>query len=543
MTQVDQQQLKTEPLDRRQPRTAILVIHGMGEQNPYDTLDQFARGLANHFEDNRSDLLTLQPERINHGNWTEVAVHMDVKEPATNNVLKRLSVFEFYWAPYTEGKVTLKDVVLWLMRTASTPVLYLRDNLRGLLMLRAYRGTWTAAKLGARELWRATALYIPAFLAFAAVLVLSSVQVINWQKVLVPVRALGLGGDASLVAGVVCWALAAAYLLLTIRQLSLRRLVSGREPVIDRVADQVALMVEVAALVFWTVAGSALAYAERASIGAQLRVLLSLLPALAAASVAFLFHYVFVKYVGDVAVYVTADEKAPSYKARSDILDASCEAVARLLTAKEPEYERVIIAGHSLGSVIAYDTINELLSRAWAASGPPSQSDPAKAPSSGITPSAPDRNEASYPGTTPSPAVLKNKLKGLVTFGSPLDKIYYFFRVHTRPDQVVRAQILSFLHSFRLCDLGQDYGNLEFTYPDPRSPLTPETAPSLFPDLGTDFLWLNIWSPSDPVSGPLQFYRLDEGLELHYPWRAWGRAHIRYWQEDRFYAFVADGLL
>jgi len=35
------------------------------------------------------------------------------------------------------------------------------------------------------------------------------------------------------------------------------------------------------------------------------------------------------------------------------------------------------------------------------------------------------------------------KLRGLLTFGSPLDKIYYFFREHVKEDQAIRAQILS----------------------------------------------------------------------------------------------------
>ncbi len=31
-------------------KTAILVIHGIGQQDPYETNDHFARGLVDHFE-------------------------------------------------------------------------------------------------------------------------------------------------------------------------------------------------------------------------------------------------------------------------------------------------------------------------------------------------------------------------------------------------------------------------------------------------------------------------------------------------------------
>ena len=31
-------------------RTAFLVIHGIGEQNPFETLDSFARGVISHLK-------------------------------------------------------------------------------------------------------------------------------------------------------------------------------------------------------------------------------------------------------------------------------------------------------------------------------------------------------------------------------------------------------------------------------------------------------------------------------------------------------------
>src|SRR2546426_4481011 len=66
------------PARSRPARTAILVIHGIGEQNPYETLDSFARGLVQYFASSRpSAKVSLEPERINHGDWTEAAVHVD----------------------------------------------------------------------------------------------------------------------------------------------------------------------------------------------------------------------------------------------------------------------------------------------------------------------------------------------------------------------------------------------------------------------------------------------------------------------------------
>lgn len=81
---------------------------------------------------------------------------------------------------------------------------------------------------------------------------------------------------------------------------------------------------------------------------------------------------------------------------------------------------------------IAYDTINELLTQFNGVIGP-----------------APNRPDLPLNLGDPQ------KLRGLVTFGSPLDKIYYFFREHVTEDQAMRAQILSMLHSFLKNSLGK----------------------------------------------------------------------------------------
>jgi|ERR1700674_2269250 len=116
---------------RRAGKTAILVIHGIGEQNPYETLESFARGFALYFNQlNPNNKAQLHPERIRHRNWTQAAVHLKFQHDATPNGLRQLSLFEFYWAPYTEGKMTYRAVLGWLARTSLTPLRYLTDNLQ-----------------------------------------------------------------------------------------------------------------------------------------------------------------------------------------------------------------------------------------------------------------------------------------------------------------------------------------------------------------------------------------------------------------------------
>ncbi|MBK8924998.1 MAG: hypothetical protein IPM74_03600 [Crocinitomicaceae bacterium] len=103
-------------------------------------------------------------------------------------------------------------------------------------------------------------------------------------------------------------------------------------------------------------------------------------------------------YVGDVAIYTTMDVKKKHYELREKILAGARQQIEALI--KSDKYDEIIIAGHSLGSAIAYDALNKLSIR--------------------ISLDGEDdlRNSCA-------------KLKGLVTFGSPLDKIYFFFKQTT----------------------------------------------------------------------------------------------------------------
>jgi len=47
----------------------------------------------------------------------------------------------------------------------------------------------------------------------------------------------------------------------------------------------------------------------------------------------------------------------------------------------------------------------------------------------------------------------------------------------------------------------------------------------------------------DPVSGPLNFYELKDADRLHRWYPFWGVAHLRYWSDLKFYAFIARNLL
>lgn len=491
--------------------TALLVIHGIGEQNPYQTLDQATRGFDRYFRGRRR-MPVLRPERIRHEDWTEVAVHLDLPESSPTDRSTRVSLFEFYWAPYTEGKATFRAVLGWLVHTVLSPLRYLADNLLALRDSRRHNSPGRIVWLMVREIGRASFVYVP-------FLVLAGLAVYLLARGIAPVRQVSrslaltvrqepnvaaLGGVA------VCFVVTVVLLLFVARELWgwARR----RAPSVERGAEVVwTVMAATFAAGFWGV-GMGLARLGHVDLGRYVMILWRPSHLWIAVFIVLLIwlRRVLVDYVGDIAVYVTADAKAASYQARRAILEASTKALARLLR----RYDRVIVMGHSLGSVIAYDTINELLAAAWAS--PDGLATPA--PPVGLAELA--------------------RLRGLVTFGSPLDKVYYFFRQHVPADQAVRAQILSFQHSFLRGYSGRDYGKLKFTYPASAEGEEPYAFPTL-----PSFRWLNVWSLMDPVSGPLHFYRLKEEDRVRRWYWIWGYAHLAYWKDPVLYRLVAERLL
>lgn len=111
-----------------------------------------------------------------------------------------------------------------------------------------------------------------------------------------------------------------------------------------------------------------------------------------------------VQYLGDVAIYVSASELDKYWRIRDEI-KRECQRVASAVyraVARDPhqvrqfQYGKVVLAVHSLGSVIAYDTLNALI----------------------------QRDLASDAGMAVG---VVGRTTTLITFGSPLDKVAFIF--------------------------------------------------------------------------------------------------------------------
>ena len=102
------------------PKTAVIVIHGMGEQWPMETLRGFVDA-AWRFDDDLSEPWSegetySKPERIT-GNFElrRITTRYWKHVPGETDPPRRVDFFEFYWAHLMQGN-TLASVTAWLVR-------------------------------------------------------------------------------------------------------------------------------------------------------------------------------------------------------------------------------------------------------------------------------------------------------------------------------------------------------------------------------------------------------------------------------------------
>ncbi len=98
-------------------RSAVFVAHGMGQQIPFQTLDQVALGLRRR--DSRWD--EKEPERVpgvartveNEPGKPFQRLELQLVSPSGS--AHEVHVYESYWAPLTEGNVSLRDTMRLLV--------------------------------------------------------------------------------------------------------------------------------------------------------------------------------------------------------------------------------------------------------------------------------------------------------------------------------------------------------------------------------------------------------------------------------------------
>ena len=206
-------------------------------------------------------------------------------------------------------------------------------------------------------------------------------------------------------------------------------------------------------------------------------------------------HYFVVQYVGDVAIYISSHKVSKFEEVRTAIQKSVFHVGSQVYQARTEIdsgallYDRVIIVGHSLGSVIAYDLLNALI--VWDRMG-----------------CAGEWN-------------VEARTSNLITFGSPLDKTAFLFRTQISPEHHYREALAGLEQPLIL-----DYR------------LRPPT-----------FKWVNLYSKNDIVSGRLIYYdKAEPGPDQNRVQNVEAKglfpilAHVQYWSKPDLHALLQDAL-
>ena len=567
---------QVEPLPAPPPvgTVAVFVTHGMGQQIPFQTLDQVADGLWRAAgKPNAKPVARVVRHETEELRRLELQLEGPLGRPMD------VHVYESYWAPLTERKITLRDVMRFLAGAGWNGV---RNAWRGkfdrwlfggmmefpiatrtllsllmalavigaLVVLNAAIGVAVAgALLGERARWLTdgllgdlTTTFNAVVLAMAVAGVCLALGATVGRRLMPAIRTAWSGITSIVLLATVAVVLIAGVAIPALFYAHVRggtspgtriwhRVFGAGTQTFDTTVGTAAAVVVVGAialaLAWWTVAVAAGIWRDMRKprdprslaaaavflflVGGCAWILVRLLPAmgtsagvgiealrggelvwvLLVAASAYI-RKVLVQYVGDVAIYIMPYGVDAFNDLRARIRECSYTVGRAIYDIRDATgthaYSDVVVVGHSLGSVIAYDVLNQLVR---------------------------EENTGSK-GSAPNVA---SRTSMLLTFGSPLDKTAFIFGMQKQQTSAAREALAAAVQP-----LIQDYGFR------PRR-------------------WINVHSPWDIISGPLDFY--DPPGSTH-PRRVFDVvdadaatpliAHTEYWRTGAVWRVVVEHL-
>jgi len=583
---------------------AIMVIHGIGQQQPFQPLDNFVNGLKTTLASEGNKVTTTHFKLGREGVFDH-CLNVVASDSTTGAAVFRADVYEFYWAALCQGKASFQDVVRWLLVTGFTPLRRFAFNLP-LLIQRAgqnggkarifFRLSFEFCRELCRLIYVSVICLVLAGMAWYLVARLSDLwksfgdafrpvlpALTTWNGSLALLLFLGVVVAAIALAASIPEQVRELIRLLKMKPNPVREMVGAfqrtfrgqyTEAILSRIFSGVVagakevvsslgelrrwtmeirarrwflpLSVITLVLLVWLLVRflsptplcalgfclSPIVHELRVGLGDGVWDLLVVTLLLL---VALFVKGIFVAYLADIALYTTADENSAFFKTRSEILKEATRKLRALL--RDPQYTSVAVAGHSLGSVIGYDAINWLRveTQVTGSTGaqaqrlladlathinglPPEDNAKAHELIGQLTQTLQDSGHTAF---APVSEKEFRRLRTFITFGSPLNKVLYFFRSRVKVYETVRAHILNDLHGFRqVPDLLSSDSSIQDNNGNPQDNL----------------YWVNIYSPLDPISARLVFYR---DIHEHRRWFwFWGKCHVSYWHDQKFYREV-----
>jgi hypothetical protein len=507
-----------------QKKRAVWIVHGMGQQVPFETVDGLAEGIMRVAQPVPGrDGFEPRVRTVQIGDQTVQRVELDV---FADGRCIELHLYEAYWAPVTEGKVNLSEVVSFLFSA----------SFRGLLnAVQPFHRAMFEQFVKMKISWRAALEITLSLLTLASLVAINAVILAagashygltgqhlphvadNWVALSaiaswLSAVALGFGlilflaeySQPAAAPGFIRWIVTTAgwvAFVLTLAAIigggvalagfalfSSSNLLPGSQVFPQLQALSTSLVLVMAILTMCVLALRAILRSAGRQVWSALPYIPSFLVSMAVFLVAcsgpiligrgwiwwpmvyahlpvwvsrrfwvwpllllvsWLVRELMVQYVGDVAAYVTSQTLDRFNKIRQRIKQIALDSARAVYLAQENGeflYDKIAVVGHSLGSVIAYDTLNALLN----------------AEKLSIT-------ELRIAGRTCL----------LETFGSPLDKIAFFFSFQGNDTFHIREQLATAVQP------------LINNYKEFRK-----------------FPWINIYSPNDIVSGKVELYDL-----------------------------------
>ncbi len=395
-------------------RVAVVFVHGMGEQRRYADTARLASRLASRAG---ADNPTVSVA------WDEGAGPADRRPRAHATFDARIGgvparFYDVYWAPLVSGRTSFRSLWRWLRGRYVRPIGYLAAPWASHAQLKV-----TVLQEGRSAFSPLDLVLLDDYLAFT-------------ETARAPDRDRGAGGFGAflsfletrhagggdgveapslLVAAAHAWRrrFRAEMLLTLMRAL----------PLLSALA---AAILSVPLTAAWL-----LARAAQPPEGAEL---LLALVVLGLWSLAFPLARLLVGTLGDVEVYATYTEASERHAAHEAVVAQATGVLRRALA--DPANQRVVLAGHSLGSVVAWDALRSLAL------------------------------EAEAGGPLPWRSLVR--LDRVVTFGSPVDKIRFFHFADDLQDPTFAAVLEALRVDTRFGRFGDRPGGLAWdNYYDP----------------------------------------------------------------------------
>lgn len=381
-------EIKEKP-DKARDKTAIIICHGMGQQVKFQTLSTLSDLLLK-----KSGSTEIKPDKVGLVKYENDVLPRVTLELKNGKEEKEVHLYETYWAPLTEGRVTLSNVISFLLNAGSRGVKFSFKKKFNLWMFG-----------GMRDLdFHRLKTFIILFSILLMLLIVGAVYFLTTTLVVSKII------------------IELTYLLDNIeRERLFGGLVSYFKNVYTTLENnpEFLLYLTIYALLIWLLRR---------------------------------FKKLLIEYPGDVAAYVTSYKLNKFYEIRDRIKEKAMLIAKAVYYSVDNEnksflYDNIIVVGHSLGSVIAYDMLNSIINDDLMLN-------------------------RSYE------AVKRTKL--FLTFGSPLNKTAFLFRTQLKEDSKTR-EILAASAQPLICS---------YNYrPDK---------------------WVNIWSRWDIISSKLTYYDLPQ---------------------------------